>query len=122
MNAERASSSRNSAQSSSSSSSSSNPISELIKCFCGVCESYFKKTSIEYALQANGEQLLRDPETREILRKFLIFRRGNSRSKSPAFEILELFELCEAILQKQKNLDDVRSELEDLLFSEYWVS
>lgn len=93
----------------------------LIKCFCGVCESFFKRPTIEYALKANGEELLRDPEAREILKKFLKFRRGNSRSKSSAFKILELFELCEDILQNKKDLEDNRDDIEELLFAEYWV-
>lgn len=100
---------------------STNPIQELIKCFCGVCESYFKRPAIEYTLKANGEEILRDPEAREILRKFLIFRKGNSRSKSPAFKIFELFELCENILQGTKDLEDHQDDLEELLFTEYWV-
>ena len=101
--------------------SSSSTIQDLIKCFCGVCESFFKRHSIEYALKANGEEILRDIEAREILKKFLIFRKGSSHSKSPAEEIVECFELAEAILQGKKELEDVKDELEELLFTEYWV-
>lgn len=73
-------------------------------------------------MKANGEELLRDQESREILKKFLIFRKGKSHSKSPAEEVVECYELSEAILQGKKGLEDVKDDLEELLFTEYWVS
>lgn len=99
----------------------SNPIHDLIKCFCGICESLFKRTSIEYALKANGDELLRNPEARNILKKFLLFRKGTSKFKLDAEQIVEIYELADDIVKGYKDLEENRADLDDLLFNENWV-
>lgn len=110
-----------SGSSGSSGSGVSNPIQDLIKCFCGVCESFFKRSTIEYALRSNGDELLRNPEAREILKKYLIYQKGKSNFKQVADEIVMLYELADDILKGEKDLEENRADLDDLLFTEYWV-
>lgn len=91
-----------------------------MKCFCGVCETWFQRKNIEYALKSNGEEILRDNESRNILRKFALYRRGTSIFKTTLEEILDCFELCLAIMSGEKELEENRDDLEDLCFTEYW--
>lgn len=99
----------------------SNPIQDLIKCFCGVCESFFKRSVIEYALKSNGDEILRNPESREVLRKFLIFRKGRSNFKLQAEDLVDLYALCYDIVEGNKDLEEERADLDDLIFNEFWV-
>ncbi|KAG5670111.1 hypothetical protein PVAND_000394 [Polypedilum vanderplanki] len=104
----------------SSSSSQRSPIQDLIKCFCGVCESWFKRKSIEYALKANGEEILRDQESREILIKFLKFRQGKSHFQSPAQKIVHCFEVSEDVLNGKRNLTEELDEVNEICYTEAW--
>ncbi|KAG5670112.1 hypothetical protein PVAND_000395 [Polypedilum vanderplanki] len=95
------------------------PIEELIKCFCGVCESWFKRKSIIFALKSNGDEILRDAESREILKKFLKYRQ-TTRNLLDAQKIVECFELSEDILNGMKDLEEFRADIDDLCYNEDW--
>ncbi|XP_070503528.1 uncharacterized protein [Chironomus tepperi] len=99
---------------------STNPVPELIKCFCGICETWFKRKSIEYALKSNGEAILRDGDSRNILKKFIAYHKAGSNFKTPVEEIIECFELVQDILNGEKDLEENRSDLDDLCYTEYW--
>lgn len=90
-----------------------------MKCFCGVCESFFKRSKIEYCLTSTGYQILRDRESREILKKYITFLRGNGRIRFRIEDFLECFELAEDIVNGQKGLEENRAELDDFL-DEFW--
>lgn len=98
----------------------SSPIKDiLIKCFCGVCESFFKKSKIEYALKSTGYQILKDQESLEILKKFLIFLKGNSRIRLRAEDFVECYELASDIVHGIKGLEENRADLDDYLDNFY---
>ena len=80
----------------------------------------FKRKSIEYALKSNGEEILRDNESRNILTKFVEYRKCGSNFKSPLQEIVECFELAQEILNGEKDLEVNRADLDDLCYTEYW--
>jgi hypothetical protein len=96
------------------------PVEELIKCFCGICETWFKRKSIEYALKAKGDEILRDNESRSILKKFVQYNKGGSNFKTPVEEIIECYELSQDILTGEKDLEENRADLDDLCYTEYW--
>lgn len=93
---------------------------KLIKCFCGTCESWFKRKHVKQASQANTTELLREEELRAILKKFIEFRQAGSHIRPPISEILECYELCDLIRTGQEDLDDRMMDLEDLCFTELW--
>lgn len=80
------------------------------------------KSKVQSFLKANGEEWLRNKETRDYLRKYLEKHEGGGFSKSDAEEYLELYELCRAVLQDQKKIVELESEIKGLLFDEDWVS
>jgi len=98
----------------------SSPVQDLIKCFCGICETWFKRKNIEYALKSKGEEILRDNESRSILKKFIVYNKGGSNFKTPVEEIVECFELAQEILSGEKDLEENRADLDDLCYTEYW--
>lgn len=94
----------------------------MIKCFCGICETWFKRKSIEYAIKANAEEILRDEESKIILKKFLIYRKGDLlkdefRLPSQAERTIECFELSQDIQNGVKDLKECQEKLEDLCFT-----
>lgn len=93
---------------------------QLIKCFCGACESFFKRKHVEQALKANEHETLSEKKIRVILKKFLEFRQEGSFIKPPISEIVECFELCEAILTGDEDLEERRADLDDYCFTEEW--
>lgn len=99
---------------------SRSPLEDLIKCFCGVCESFFKRKHIIQALKANESEILNDEELRSILKKFIEFKHAGSHIKSPISEIIDCYELCVGLLCGDEDLDDRRADLEDLCFTEAW--
>lgn len=96
------------------------PLEDLIKCFCGACESFFKRKHVQQALKANEYELLSDVDLRKILSKFIESRQAGSHFKPPIKEIVECFELCEALLSGDEDFDDRRMDLEDFCFTEAW--
>lgn len=99
---------------------SRSPLDDLIKCFCGACESFFKRKHVKQALKANERELLNDNELRVILKKFIEFKQAGSHIKPPILEIIEGYELCESVLSGEEDLDDKRTDLEDFCFTEAW--
>jgi hypothetical protein len=63
---------------------------------------------------------LRDPESREILKKFLLSRQ-KTKNLSDAQKIVECFELSEGILNGVKDLEENRADIDDLCYDEDWV-
>lgn len=112
---------RSSRPSTSGNARSTSPLQELIKCFCGICETFFKRKSIEYALKSNGEAILKDEDSRNILKKFISFRKSGSIFKTQLEEIIECFELVQEILNGEKDLLEYRNDLENVCYTEYWV-
>lgn len=96
------------------------PLEELIKCFCGVCESVFKKKNVEKAVVANEYETLQDPDIRDILKKFIIFRQAGSHIKPPIQDLIDCFELCEAVKSGMEDIEERRYDLEDFCFTELW--
>lgn len=101
-------------------STSTSTAQELIKCFCGICETWFNRKSIEYALKSNGYEILNDEASRNILRKFSEYNKGNSPFRTILEDILDCFELAQAILNGEKDLEENRAELDDLCYTSYW--
>ncbi|CRK87910.1 CLUMA_CG001697, isoform A [Clunio marinus] len=99
---------------------SRSPLEDLIKCFCGACESFFKRKHIIQALKANEYEVLSDNELRKILKKFIEFRQGGSYIKPPIMEIVECYELSESILAMEEDLEERRADIDDLCFTEDW--
>lgn len=99
---------------------SRSPLEDLIKCFCGVCETFFKRKHVIQALKAKEYEILNDNDLRAILKKFIESRQAGSHIKPPITEIIECFELCESLLTGEAELDDRQSDLEDLCFTEDW--
>jgi len=99
---------------------SRSPLEDLIKCFCGACESFFKRKHVKQALKANECETLKDTELRDILKKFVEFKQAGSHIKPPISDIIECYELCEGLLCGDENLDDRKDDLEDLCFTEAW--
>ena len=99
---------------------SKSPLEQLIECFCGACKSVFKRKDVEQALKANQSDTLSEKQIREILKKFLEFRQAGSNIKPPISEIIECYELCEAVLSGELDLEHSRLDLEDLCFTEDW--
>jgi hypothetical protein len=93
---------------------------DLIKCFCGVCESLFKREHVEQALKANEYEILNYSDLRAILKKFIEFRQAGSHIKAPIMEIIECYELCESLLNGNDDLEERRADLDDLCFTEDW--
>lgn len=100
--------------------SSSKKASE-IKCFSGSYECFFERSLISDAFDANADALLRDPEKRVVLKKFLVFRRGKSFHKLNAEKLIECFELADEIRNGSKVFEVYRKALKDLLFNESLV-
>lgn len=75
---------------------------------------------MEKALFANEYETLQDPELRDILKKFVIFRQAGSHIKPPIQEIIDCFELCEAIKEGNDDIEERRDDLVDLCFTEHW--
>lgn len=98
---------------------SRSPLEDLIKCFCGVCETFFKRKHVIQALKANESEILNDNDLRAILKKF-IASIEYGHIKPPISGIIECYELCESLLIGEEDFDDRRSDLEDLCFTEYW--
>lgn len=72
-------------------------------------------------MKANGDEILRNPESREVLKKFLIFKKGNSNFKLQADDLVELYALSYDIVEGNKDLEEERADLDDLIFNEFWV-
>lgn len=92
-----------------------------IKCFKGSYECLFERSLISDAFDANVDELLRDPEKRVVLKKFLVYRRGKSFHKLNAEKLIECFELADEIRTGSKNFEVYRKALKDLLFDEKLV-
>lgn len=75
---------------------------------------------MKQALKANESELLNDTDLRAILKKYVEFRQAGSHIKPPILEIIEGYELCDAVLTGEENLDDKRMDLEDFCFNESW--
>lgn len=73
-------------------------------------------------MKSNGEEILRNPEARDVLKKFLIYRKGKSNFKLQAEDLLQLYALSFDIVEGIKDLEEERAELDDLIFNEYWVN
>lgn len=71
-------------------------------------------------MKANEDELLRENELRGILKKFIEFRQAGSHIKPPISEIIECYELSEAILTGKEDLEERRADLDDLCFTEAW--
>ncbi|KAL7022143.1 hypothetical protein ACKWTF_012150 [Chironomus riparius] len=99
---------------------STSPVQDLIKCFCGICDTWFKRQIIEFALKSNGEAILRDDDSRLLLKKFMIYRKNNSNFKTQLEEIVECFELAQDVLNGEKDLEENRADLDDACYTEYW--
>jgi len=99
---------------------SRSPLEALIKCFCGACESFFKRKHVIQALKANESEILREEELRSILKKFIEFKQDGSHFKPPISQVIECYELCLGLWSGDEDLDDRRSDLEDLCFTENW--
>lgn len=108
------------ATSSKSSHRSRSPLDDLIKCFCGVCESFFKRKHVVQALKANENEILSDSQLRAILTKFVEFRQAGSHIKPPISEILDCYELCQSLMAGEEDLEERRADLDDLCFTEDW--
>jgi hypothetical protein len=93
---------------------------DLIECFCGACKSFFKRKHVVQALKCNQAETLSEKNIREILKKFIEFRQAGSRIKPPILEIIECYELCEAILSGEEDLEERRGDLDDYCFTEEW--
>lgn len=93
---------------------------ELIKCFCGICETWFNRKTIEFALKSNGHEILRDEDARNLLRKFAEYSKGNSPFKTTLEEILDCYELSMDILDGVKDLEENRADLDDLCYTAHW--
>jgi len=57
---------------------------------------------------------LSDDDLRNILKKFLIFRKAGSNIPSRIDKAIECYELCESLLNGSQELDDIRYDIEDL--------
>lgn len=99
---------------------SRSPLEDLIKCFCGACESFFKRKHVIQALKANEYEILSDNDLRAILKKFIESRQGGFPTKPKISEILECFELCDSLLTGHADFDEKRYDLEDFCFTEAW--
>lgn len=97
---------------------SKSPLEQLIKCFCGTCESFFKRKHVEKALKANEHETLSEKKVLNILKKFIEFRQAGSHIKPPISEIIECFELCKAILRGEEDMEERRDDLNDYCFTE----
>jgi hypothetical protein len=95
-------------------------VEQWIECFCGVCKSSFKRKHVELALKANQRETLSEKKVRRILNKFIEFRNTGSRIKPPIQEIVECYELCEAILSGDEAMEERRYDLEEYCFTEDW--
>lgn len=89
--------------------------------FCKGCDNLFKP-KVQSFLKANGEEWLSNLETRNYLRTYLEKQKEGCSIKSDAEEYLELFELCSTVLEDQKDINETKTEMQDLLFDEEWVS
>lgn len=72
------------------------------------------------ALKANEYELLRDQDLRAILKKFVEFRQAGSHFKPPILEIIECYELCDAIMTGEEDLEERRADIDDYCFTEWW--
>lgn len=99
---------------------SHSPLEQLIKCFCGACETFFKRKHVEKALKANEHETLSEKKIRVILKKFIEFRQQGSHIKPPISDIIECYELCEALLTGEEDMEDRRGDMEDYCFTEDW--
>lgn len=75
---------------------------------------------MEQALKANQSETLSEKKVREILKKFIEFRYTGSHIKPPISDIIECYELCEAILSGEEDLEERRADLDDYCFTEDW--
>lgn len=99
---------------------SRSPIDDLIKCFCGVCESFFKRKHVVQALKTNEHGILREEDLRVILKKFIDYRKSQTNIPLSISRIVDCFELCDAILRGNEDLEDRKDDLEELCFNETW--
>lgn len=72
------------------------------------------------ALKANAHEVLLEEDLRAILKKFVEFRNAGSHIPSPISQIIDCFELCDAIVKENESLEDRRYDLEDMCFTEAW--
>ena len=93
---------------------------DLIKCFCGVCETWFQRKYVKEALKANVNELLREKELRQILQKYLEHLERSQGLKPVMSKIIKCYELCEAILDCEEDFEENREDLEDFCFNEDW--
>jgi hypothetical protein len=75
---------------------------------------------VEQALKANQSETLSEKNIRAILKKFIEFRYTGSHLKPPIQEILDCYELCEAIQSEVEDFEERRDDLEELCFTEEW--
>jgi hypothetical protein len=71
-------------------------------------------------LKANEHETLSERKIRIILKKFIEYRQGGSHIKPPISDIIECYELCEAILTGEEDMEERRGDLDDLCFTEDW--
>lgn len=94
-------------------------------------DGFLKHEVIKQAQKANEDEILRDKELRGILKKYLEFiefreafektSQEKSKSESPISKIIECFELSEAIITGEKDLNDERRKrIDSLCFTKDW--
>jgi hypothetical protein len=69
---------------------------------------------------ANEYETLQDPDIRDILKKFIVFRQAGSHIKPPTQDLIDCFELCEAVKRGIEDIEERRYDLEDFCFTELW--
>lgn len=74
------------------------------------------------ALEANEHEILSDENLREILKKFIEYekRRTKSHFELPISQIVDCYELCNAILRGIEDLEVRKDDLEEMCFTEAW--
>lgn len=80
----------------------------------------FQRKHIKAALKANEHEILQDEDLKKILKKFIDFRLAGSNIPSPISQIVECYELCDAIAKGSESFEDRRDDLLDMCFTEAW--